>query len=98
VAPDTPEDRRLRAKVSLVEALGSEINVHFALDAEPFAIMDREFEGDDAQARPVDLAGQSIYVGRFSPRARVRMGDEIDIAVDTSRAHFFDPATGLAIG
>jgi multiple sugar transport system ATP-binding protein len=97
IEPDTPPERRLTATVSLVEALGSEINAHFALDVEPYAIMDKAFEGDDAQARTTDESGRSIYVGRFSPRANVRMGQQIEIAVETARAHFFDPETGLAI-
>jgi multiple sugar transport system ATP-binding protein len=97
ILTDAPADRRLRSTVALVEALGSEINAHFALDAEPFAIMDKEFEGDDAQARATDDSGRALYVGRFSPRARIRMGDEIEVVVDTARSHFFDPATGLAL-
>ncbi|MEM8924478.1 MAG: sn-glycerol-3-phosphate ABC transporter ATP-binding protein UgpC [Actinomycetota bacterium] len=94
---DTPADRRLRSEITLVESLGSEIIAHFPLDAEPYAIMDVEFEGDDA-LEAARHEGQAVYVGRFSPRSGVRIGQQIEVAVDTSRMHFFDPSSGDAIG
>ncbi len=83
--------------VSLIESLGSEIIVHFPLAAEAFSIMDAEFEGEDAVEAQKDDQGRTIFVGKFSPRSRARMGQEINIGIDTGRFHFFDPASGLAI-
>ena len=37
------------------------------------------------------------FVASFAPRSRVRMGDEIEIAVDVERVHYFDPDTSQAI-
>ena len=37
------------------------------------------------------------WVASFAPRSRVKMGDEIEIAVDIERAHFFDADTSEAI-
>ncbi len=95
--PDTPADRRLSTKTSLIESLGSEVIAHFPLAAEPFSIMDAEFEGEDAIEMQRDSAGQAIYTGRFNPRSTARMGTDLELAVDTSRIHFFDKATGLAL-
>jgi multiple sugar transport system ATP-binding protein len=97
LSPSTPADRRLRTTTSLVESLGSEIIVHFPMPIEPFAIMDQEFEGEDAVAATTDDTGNYIYVARVNPRSRTRIGEAIELAVDTSRMHFFDPETGLAI-
>jgi multiple sugar transport system ATP-binding protein len=36
-------------------------------------------------------------VGRFSPRSQVNEGDTVEVVVDTSSLHFFDPDTGLGI-
>jgi hypothetical protein len=36
-------------------------------------------------------------VGRFGPRSRVRSGDVIDVAVDTSTVHLFDLETSEGI-
>jgi len=97
LAPDSPPERQIHTTVSLVEALGSEIIIHFPLSAEPFEIMDQEFEGEDAVATATDETGNYIYVARVSPRSRARIGDAIELAVDVSRFHFFDPDSGLAI-
>jgi multiple sugar transport system ATP-binding protein len=82
----TPE-RRLIAPVNLTEALGSEIMVHFALDAHTV---------DSGDPDAVDEAGTDA-VGRFNPRSRVRAGEVIEIAVTTENLHFFDPDTRLTI-
>ncbi|TVR26883.1 MAG: sn-glycerol-3-phosphate ABC transporter ATP-binding protein UgpC [Ilumatobacter sp.] len=88
---DIPVDRRITAKVSLIEALGSELMVHFGVDAAKIN------SGDPDAIEEASHNGTSTAVGRFSPRSRVRMGDTIEIAVSTERFHFFDPDTRLAI-
>ncbi|MEM7274915.1 MAG: sn-glycerol-3-phosphate ABC transporter ATP-binding protein UgpC [Actinomycetota bacterium] len=97
LASDHPADQRIRSSVSLIEALGAEIILHFPMSAEPFEIMDAEFEGDDAVAAATDESGKYIYVARANPRSRARIGDEIELAVDAARFHFFDPGDGRAI-
>ena len=91
MAPETPTDRRITAKVSLIEALGSELMVHFGVDASKIT------SGDPDAIEEASVDGTSTAVGRFSPRSRVRMGDTTEIAVSTERFHFFDPDTRLAI-
>ncbi len=95
--PDAPADRRLHTSAALVEALGSEIIVHFPMAVEPFEIMDQEFEGEDAVATATDETGNYIYVARVNPRSTARIGQPIELVVDTGRFHFFDPADGSAI-
>jgi multiple sugar transport system ATP-binding protein len=41
--------------------------------------------------------GRSLWTARVSARSAVRPGARIELGIDTSRLHFFDPATGLAI-
>jgi multiple sugar transport system ATP-binding protein len=43
-------------------------------------------------------AGKSLWTARVSARSSVRAGDRIELAVDTSNMHFFDPDSGLTIG
>ena len=40
---------------------------------------------------------RAAVVARFAPSSRARVGDVIDMAVDVTQLHLFDPATGLAI-
>ena len=42
-------------------------------------------------------AGRADLVGRFGARSRVRIGEPVEVAVDTRALHFFDPETGLGI-
>ncbi|HZR95501.1 MAG TPA: sn-glycerol-3-phosphate ABC transporter ATP-binding protein UgpC [Gaiellaceae bacterium] len=86
---------RLRGRVELREALGSEVLVHFTtggrLAATDELLELAEDAGDDRATERATL------VGRFSPKTRVREGDTIDVAVEPDALHFFDPGTGDAI-
>ncbi len=81
--------RQLTSTVSLIESLGSELMVHFDIDAR------RVDSGDPDAVEESDSASNSV--GRFHPRSKVRMREEVTIAVSTENMHFFDPATHLAI-
>jgi multiple sugar transport system ATP-binding protein len=97
---DAPAGRRLRGKVELREALGSEIMVHFTVDARPALTEDvRELARDVGDERAVQEEGveQTTMVGRFGARSGVRENETADVAVDTRALHFFDPETGLGI-
>ena len=103
VAGDVPDDRRLRGKVELTEALGSEVMAHFTIDAPPALTEDvRELAQDLGDERAVEQAKeggaqQTTMVGRFDARSQVKEGETAEVAVDTRGLHFFDPETGLGI-
>jgi multiple sugar transport system ATP-binding protein len=102
LAPDTPPDRRLQAKVVLREALGAEIMAHFTVDAPPALTEDvRELAQDLGDERAVqeveEGSSETTMVGRFDPRSRVLEGEVVEVAVDTAALHFFDLDTGLGI-
>jgi multiple sugar transport system ATP-binding protein len=88
---------RLRAKVSLIEALGSQIMVHFLLDAPRVVTEDTKLLEKDAHTAELPTHDETKFVASFAPRSRVRTGDEIEVVVDAERMHFFDPETGEAI-
>jgi multiple sugar transport system ATP-binding protein len=101
LAPDAPTDRRLHGAVSLKEALGSEIMVHFDIDASP-AVTDDVLElAEDTDAVAVQHAtkqqAHTTMVGRFGARSRVQQGETAEVVVDTRSLHFFDPESGLGI-
>ena len=100
LASDAPGDRRLRGNVELREALGAEIMVHFTVDAPPAMTEDvRELAQDLGDERVVQEEGvqEMTMVGRFGARSPVEQGHTVEVAVDTSGLHFFDPETGLGI-
>jgi len=101
--PDTPDDQKLRGVVVLREPLGSEIVAHFTVDAPPALTEDvRELARDVGQESAVKTAAtesenETVMVGRFGPRSRIKDGEAIDVAVETGALHFFDLETGLGI-
>ncbi len=98
-APDRPSDECLHGKVTLREALGSEIMVHFTVDATPALTDDVRELAKDAGNEPSDgsVRGETTMIGRFDPRSRIREGESLPVAVDTRSLHFFDPETGSGI-
>ena len=97
---DAPADRRLRTRVDLREALGSEVLVHFSIDVPPVLTEDTRELARDAGAAELEeerREGRSTFVARLSPRSEARLRDEIELVIDTSRMHFFDPDTGQGI-
>jgi multiple sugar transport system ATP-binding protein len=98
---DVPDDHRLHGKVELREALGSEIMVHFTVDAPPALTDDvRELAqdaGDERAAQLEEGVRETTMVGRFGARSKVKEGEDADVVVDTRALHFFDPDTGLGI-
>jgi len=91
VVRDAAPDRLIKAEVRLVEALGSELMVHLAVDA---TTVDA---GDPDAPEQMLTEGGANGVARFSPRSRVRVDDHIDIFVATEGLHFFDAETHEAI-
>jgi multiple sugar transport system ATP-binding protein len=103
LAAEAAADRTLAGEVQLTEALGSEVMVHFAIDAS-HAITDevRELRKDAGtedmgSAGSLTDGGGATMVGRFGARSKARKGEPIKVAVDTRALHFFDPETGLGI-
>src|ERR671918_353862 len=98
---DAPDDRRLRGKVELREALGAEIMVHFTVDATPALTEDvRELAQDVGDERAVQqdaAVSETTMVGRFGARSEVEEGETADVVVDTRALHFFDPDTSSGI-
>jgi multiple sugar transport system ATP-binding protein len=103
LSPDTPADHRLKGVVTLTEALGSEIMVHFTIEANQAATEEmRELAkdvGDERAVAQLEEGGSptAAFVGRFGARSRVKIGDPMEVAVDSRALHFFDPETGLGI-
>jgi multiple sugar transport system ATP-binding protein len=99
LARDADETRRIKGKVTLTEALGSELVVHFTFPGERVETADTKLIEKEAGAEGLRVGPELgvTWVASFAPRSRVRMGDDIEVAVDVERVHYFDPETSLAI-
>jgi multiple sugar transport system ATP-binding protein len=90
-AHDSEDRPRLEAPVTLIEALGAEIMVHFRLDAPTVD------SGDPDAVEEAGGEGSANAVGRFHPRSAARAGQRAEIAVAVENLHFFDFESRTAI-
>jgi multiple sugar transport system ATP-binding protein len=90
-------DATITGAVALREALGAEVMVHFTVDAKPAVTEEVKELAEDIGEEITDTGGDTTMIGRFGPRTQVKVGDKIQIAVDTRALHFFDPDSGLGI-
>jgi len=77
------------AVTELTEALGSDLLVHFPMDA-------KAVDAGDPDALK-DLDENPLMIARVDPRSQAKPGEKIEISIDTERMHFFDHETRLAI-
>jgi multiple sugar transport system ATP-binding protein len=100
LAGDESGDQRLQGQVTLTEALGAEIMAHFRVDAKAAVTEDVRELARDAGTEGLgdrDSDDGVTMVGRFGARSRVRIGQPVEVAVDTRALHFFEPESGLGI-
>jgi multiple sugar transport system ATP-binding protein len=100
LVPGASDDRRFSAVVDIREDMGSEVFVHFAVDAPPVrgedikaAVGEDTIEATEAQTRKKG----TLFVARLDRETRAREDDRVELVVDTRRLHFFDTATGSGI-
>jgi multiple sugar transport system ATP-binding protein len=80
--------------VELVEALGSDLLIHFAIDAKRIEVEGAMEDDDDLTPATLQTAQG---VARIEPRSSVEHGDRVRLSVNPVRLHFFDPETGDAV-
>jgi multiple sugar transport system ATP-binding protein len=88
---DTATGPKLVGDVELVEALGSELVVHFTIDAHR-VIAEGALDKDEAAAVK---SGEGV--ARVDAKTPVKPGDKMTFSVDIEDMQFFDTETGLAI-
>jgi multiple sugar transport system ATP-binding protein len=91
---------RMRVRAEIVEDLGAETHVLFSIDA-PRVV------AEAVRAAAQDIAEEegalftddqrSMFTARIDGNDRLAPGSVVELAVDTGRLHFFDPATGAAL-
>jgi multiple sugar transport system ATP-binding protein len=87
-------------RADVVEELGSETHVIFTIDAPPVAheSLAQAISDDGDDSAIVLPGGKTQWTARVPARSTIRPGQHCQLAVDCSNLHYFDPATGLAIG
>jgi multiple sugar transport system ATP-binding protein len=88
---------RLRVRADVVEELGAETHLIFAVDESRVSVeaVRAATEDEDGTLFADDQRAQ--FTARVDGRKRIVPGDDVDLAVDASRFHFFEPETGASL-
>ena len=85
----------LPVRITLAEALGSEVIAHFPLGG-VVATAAAEVPSDAPSVEAAPASG-AVLTARLSPRSGARTGQPLRVVIDLERLHFFDPETDQAI-
>ncbi len=85
----------LEADISLIESLGSDAIVHFAIDAPRVHTEARQGDTDDLPEGELRVRGEGV--ARIEPDPTLSIGQRVRFSLDANRLYFFDPDTGDAI-
>jgi multiple sugar transport system ATP-binding protein len=98
---DCPEDQRFEVEAGLVEALGSDVLVHFHMSAKPVITEDMREAVDDADAfaemERAAAAGGQTFTARLEPRDMPKTGERVSLGFRADQLHFFDHSNGRAL-
>jgi multiple sugar transport system ATP-binding protein len=94
----SPELPRMRVRVDVVEDLGAENHLIFAIDAPRVsadAVRAAADIGADDEGKLFATDQRAVFTAVVDAKPATTPGSEVELAVDTAGLHFFDPATGL---
>ncbi|MBS1860805.1 MAG: ATP-binding cassette domain-containing protein [Actinobacteria bacterium] len=96
-----PRWPRLSAEVDVVEELGAESNLLFTVDAPP-VLSDavREAIGGESgsdEGRLLADDRRARFTAQIAERRAARAGERVELAMDPTQLHLFDPASGEAV-
>jgi multiple sugar transport system ATP-binding protein len=95
-APET--GHTLKAKIDVLEALGSDNYAHFSVDSDRVASSELEELLEDTDPAAVAPAAEGVQiVARLAAGSEVRQGQQAELWVDTSQLYLFDPDSGLSL-
>ena len=92
--PDLPQ---LPARVELVEALGGGSIAYFWIDALALAREDETVTDAEGEVQQAVGGTQPNLVAEFPPHATLKIGDQVTVAIDPARLHFFDQSSGAPL-
>ncbi|TLS48135.1 sn-glycerol-3-phosphate ABC transporter ATP-binding protein UgpC [Streptomyces montanus] len=95
LAPDRGRDGAvLTVTVDVLESLGSDVYVYFTAEGGPATTAELEELAAESGVRDTGAGAAQHIVARLDAATRAREGEPLELRVDMSKAHVFDPATG----
>jgi len=99
VAGEAIKGLRFRAKVAVVESMGSELYVYFDLATEQAESQQLEELARDAQLEDLPKHGDSAttVVARLDAASKAAAGGEVDLVLESEEIKLFDPKDGTSL-
>jgi len=97
VASDAREGgTTFRTTIDLVESMGAEQYAYFQVQVQAGEIESDELRelAEDAGTAEVPSSGEGRMVARLDAASKIARGTEAELWIDSSKLHFFEPATG----
>jgi len=91
-----PDGRRLSATVDIREDMGSEVFIHFGVAGKAVRGADVKAAVGEEAAEVAEFKG-NVWVARVDRDTGAQEQGDVELVVDTTRLHFFDPENGEAI-
>jgi multiple sugar transport system ATP-binding protein len=85
------------AKIEVLEVMGSELYAHFTTEAGDQRIESaelRELAADSGAGEVPNTGDEGQITARLDAASKVRQGEELELWVDATKLHLFDPETG----
>jgi multiple sugar transport system ATP-binding protein len=94
-----PRLPRIRVLPDVVEDLGSEHHVIFTVDAPRVAVdaVRAAADAEDESEGKLFADDRAVFTASVDDRESIPAGKPVELAIDNSRFHFFDPLTGRAL-
>jgi multiple sugar transport system ATP-binding protein len=95
----SPTLPRLQVEAAVVEDLGAEVLLFFPVDAPRIEAEDVRATTDEEEEEAALIGDdRALFTARIDPHTKARNHEQVELTVNPSRLHFFDPETGATIG
>jgi multiple sugar transport system ATP-binding protein len=88
------EGARFRARIDLLEWLGSDLFAHFSVERGEATSRGLSDVAEELGEAGVRQAHEELTVARIDPASEISEGDEAEFWLDVSRLHYFDAESG----
>ena len=89
---------RIEVDVAVVEELGSATHVLFTIEAPPVDVESVRAASDDRErATLLATDRRALFTAEVAEGTQVRPGERLRLALNPSKLHFFDPASGATL-
>ena len=82
------------AKIDIVESMGSEKYAYFSIESEGVESQELEELARDSGMDEVPGGGADQVVARLNAASEAKRGESMELWVDVTKVHFFDPESG----